>query len=99
MEKNNRMEQYLTASIRISMYCVLPMIGFMVWVLFVPILFYGGMMTSVDAAQGLGQTLFIFSLPMLFFFAVVPVSLHLKKRSLKELGLKFSFEKKILLFL
>lgn len=97
MELKSRKEEYLTAGIRISMYCILPMIGFMAWVLCVPILFYGGMITSVDDAQGLGQTVFIFSLPMLIFFGVIPVILHLKRTSLMDLGLKFTADKKNLI--
>lgn len=39
MKKENRVEQYLMTGIHIAIYCILPMIGFMTWVLCVPILF------------------------------------------------------------
>lgn len=99
MKKENRVEQYLMTGIHIAIYCILPMIGFMTWVLCVPILFYGGMITSVDDAQGLGQTLLVFSAPMLLFFVAIPVLFQLRRVSVRELGIKFSHDKKNIVIL
>lgn len=94
-EKEILYEQYINAGIQVIMYTILPLLAFMGWVIGVPILLYGGMMTSVDDAQGLFQTLVVFSLPMLLFFVIVPVMVQLKNKvSLEELGLKLKIDKK-----
>lgn len=57
------------------------------------------MITSVDDAQGLGQTLLVFSAPMLLFFVAIPVLFQLRRVSVRELGIKFSHDKKNIVIL
>ena len=92
MDNAVQSEKYLKAGINIAMYTILPMLAFMAWVIGMPLFLYGGVITSVEDAQGPFQTLFIFSLPMLLFFGIVPVLLQLKKKtSVIDLGLCFQY--------
>lgn len=67
MDKGTIEERYVSAGIRTIMYTIIPMLAFLAWVIVMPLMLFGGMMTSVNDAQGLFQTLFVFSLPMLLF--------------------------------
>lgn len=100
MDNTMCLERYLKAGISITMYTILPMLGFAAWVIGMPLFLYGGMMTSVSDAQGIFQTLFIFSLPMLLFFVVIPIFMQRKKNtSMDDLGLHFVRDKKSMILL
>lgn len=100
MDKGTTAERYVSAGIHTTMYTIVPMLAFLAWVIVMPIILFGGMMTSVNDAQGTFQTLFIFSLPMLLFFAAIPILLQVKKGiSLKDLGLQFVRDKKNIILL
>lgn len=95
MDKRTLAERYVSVGIRTTMYTIIPMLAFLAWVIAIPIILFGGMMTSVNDAQGMFQTVFVFSFPMFLFFALIPVCLQLKKgTSIKELGLQLAKDKK-----
>lgn len=91
-----KVENYVLSGIRITMYTILPLLAFCAWVIGMPLLIYGGMITSVDSANGFFQTFLIFSFPMLLFFAIIPVAIKLRRKdvTLDDLGLIFHFNKK-----
>ena len=90
-----RKEKYSSALLHVVEYSVIPLLAFMLWVIFVPIFLFGGMITSVDNAQNMQQTVIVFSLPMLLFFAILPVVSQLKRGTEKiNLGLKLQKNKK-----
>lgn len=100
MDNTMRLEGYVKAGISITMYTILPMLAFAAWVIGMPLFLYGGMITSVSDAQGIFQTLFIFSLPMLLFFVVIPVFMQRKNNtSMDDLGLCFVCDKKSMILL
>lgn len=90
-----RKEKYFSAAISIIMYSVLPLIAFAAWVIGIPILLYGGLIASVDDAQGLFQTLFVFSFPMFLFFVIIPIFLQKRKHmSMECIGVKWKNDRK-----
>ncbi len=98
--KSLKMEHYFNGVIRVTMYTILPLIGLVAWVIGVPILLYGGVMSSLDYAENAFQVLFIFSLPMLLFLTLLPILLERNRKvSWQELGLKFEKSKKNVFFL
>lgn len=102
MHKNNGLvlEHYINGVIRVAMYTILPLIGLVAWVIGVPIVLYGGVMSSLDYAENAFQVLFIFSLPMLLFLTVLPVLFEKKRMvSWKDLGLAFEKSKKNVIML
>lgn len=103
MEKEqykSRMEEIVYAGLRIVGYSTVPLMAFMAWVVLVPLLLWGGMMTSVDDAKNIQQTVIIFSLPMVLFFAIVPVAVQrLRKIDFKDLGLKIKKYKRTFILL
>ena len=78
MDRANKLERLVKAGISISMYTILPLLAFLAWVIGVPLFIYGGMMTSVNEAQGIFQTVFIFSAPMILFFGIIPICIQIK---------------------
>lgn len=97
MHENNGMvlERYINGAFRVAMYTMLPLIGLVVWVIGVPILLYGGVMSSLDYAKNAFQVLFIFSLPMLIFLTILPVIFEKRRKvSWQELGFQFKKNKK-----
>lgn len=95
-----RLEHYFNSVLRVAMYTVLPLIGLVVWVIAIPILLYGGVMSNLDDAQNAFQVLFIFSLPMLLFFVMFPLLMEKRKKiTLQDLGLKFEVNKKNIVLL
>lgn len=94
-EKGKNLEHYFDGLISIAMYTIFPLIGLVAWVIAVPILLYGGVMSSLDDAKNAFQVLFIFSLPMLLFFVVIPLLRQVSKKvTLQDLGLKFDANRK-----
>ncbi len=99
-EREILLEHYFSGVLRVAMYTVLPLIGLVAWVIAIPILLYGGVMSSLDDAKNAFQVLVIFSLPMMLFFAVLPVLLERKRKvTLQELGLAFEKNKKNIILL
>lgn len=99
-EKTNSLEGYMETGIRVIMFTILPLLAFAMWVIIVPMLLYGGVMTNVDDAEGILQTIVIFSAPMLLFMAVLPLWLQRKRGiSREELGLKMQWNKKNMVIL
>lgn len=100
MHKELQVEKFFEGSVRVAMYAILPLLGFMAWVVIFPLVVYGGMMTDINNAQGITQTLLVFSFPMLLFFVLIPVLLECRKKvSMKELGLEFQVNKRNIIFL
>jgi hypothetical protein len=97
MDKNNK-EWYIKETISLAMYIILPLIAFIVWVIFIPIVLWGGLMTCVNESMGMFKTMVIFSFPMIIFFALIPIALHIRKNgSLEKLGIKFKVDNRNLL--
>lgn len=100
MHKELQIEKVFEGIIRVAMFSVLPLLGFLAWVVVFPIIAYGGVMTDINGARGIVQTLLVFSLPMLLFLAAIPVLLECRKKAtLKELGLAFEKNKKNVILL
>ncbi len=100
MHKELQIEKVFEGIIRVAMFSVLPLLGFLAWVVVFPIIAYGGIMTDINSAQGIVQTLLVFSLPMLLFLAAIPVLLECRKKAtFKELGLVFEKNKKNMILL
>lgn len=100
MDSTNNSERLMKAGISISMYTILPILAFLAWVIGAPLFMYGGMMTSVNDAQGIFQTLFIFSAPMILFFGIIPICIQVKnKTSISDLGLKIDWNKRNIMLL
>ncbi len=100
MDRANKLERLVKAGISISMYTILPLLAFLAWVIGVPLFIYGGMMTSVNEAQGIFQTVFIFSAPMILFFGIIPIYIQIKhKTSINDLGLKGCWNRRSIILL
>lgn len=99
-QSKNKLEEIVYAGIRIIGYSTIPLVAFIAWVMLMPLLLWGGMITSVDDAENITQTFVIFSFPMILFFVILPVIVQkLRGIGLKELGIKFVKKKRTLIML
>lgn len=97
----SRLNNIIYFLLKLSTYIIIPLIAMMIWIVASSIIMCGSMTTSVDQMNGFMQTFVIFSTPMILFLAIIPVIIKVKyeNKSLNELGLIYTNDKKNLIIL